>query len=202
MGHLSERNEVLGNVMGSLKKAPYPDYPDDIALASPRLEDEDPWKNFANNFTAAHGHFVDSIDSLMALLKKHEALVGCCDPDLKKLVTKEMSSNFDITYGFDRKDINKFAFGMTFASGVIAESGTLILNDKDTYSRLAALAPWIHVACVKRLLIHNSIAEALVNQGSDSNTIWVSGPSKTADVEGILIEGVHGPGVQICFLID
>jgi L-lactate dehydrogenase complex protein LldG len=28
----------------------------------------------------------------------------------------------------------------------------------------------------------------------------VSGPSQTADVEGILIRGVHGPGEQICLL--
>jgi L-lactate dehydrogenase complex protein LldG len=35
----------------------------------------------------------------------------------------------------------------------------------------------------------------------DPNIIWVTGPSKTADVEGILIQGVHGPGVQACLLV-
>jgi len=35
----------------------------------------------------------------------------------------------------------------------------------------------------------------------DPNVIWVTGPSKTADVEGILIEGVHGPGRQITLLM-
>jgi len=38
--------------------------------------------------------------------------------------------------------------------------------------------------------------------GTDPNVIWVTGPSKTADVEGILIEGVHGPGEQIAWLVD
>jgi L-lactate utilization protein LutC len=33
------------------------------------------------------------------------------------------------------------------------------------------------------------------------NIIWCTGPSKTADVEGILIEGVHGPGEQIALLV-
>ena len=36
---------------------------------------------------------------------------------------------------------------------------------------------------------------------ADPNIIWVTGPSKTADVEGILIEGVHGPGIQIALLV-
>ena len=43
-----------------------------------------------------------------------------------------------------------------------------------------------------------------LNQGLQvdaPNTIWCTGPSKTADVEGILIEGVHGPGEQVALLI-
>jgi hypothetical protein len=40
--------------------------------------------------------------------------------------------------------------------------------------------------------------EAILDLGSDPCALWVTGPSKTADVEGILIEGVHGPGIQVC----
>jgi L-lactate dehydrogenase complex protein LldG len=38
--------------------------------------------------------------------------------------------------------------------------------------------------------------------GSDPNVVWCTGPSKTSDVEGILIEGVHGPGAQIALFVD
>ena len=37
--------------------------------------------------------------------------------------------------------------------------------------------------------------------GDSSNIVWATGPSKTADVEGILIEGVHGPGEEIALLV-
>ena len=46
-----------------------------------------------------------------------------------------------------------------------------------------------------------TIPDAIAAFGDSPNIIWCTGPSKTADVEGILIEGVHGPGEQIALLI-
>jgi len=67
--------------------------------------------------------------------------------------------------------------------------------------RLAALAPWVHIACLRRGDIVRDTDEATALLGDDPNVVWVTGPSKTADVEGILIEGVHGPGIQVCLLL-
>jgi L-lactate dehydrogenase complex protein LldG len=64
---------------------------------------------------------------------------------------------------------------------------------------LAGLAVWVHIVCVPRSAIYRSIPDALAGMGFDPNIVWVTGPSKTADIEGILIEGVHGPGVQVCW---
>ena len=99
--------------------------------------------------------------------------------------------------------IDDVRFGITRAAGAIAETGTLILNDATTSSRLAALAPWIHVAVVPagaRSTVR--VADAVRALGSQMNEVWSTAPSKTADVEGILIEGVHGPGEQIALLLD
>ena len=50
--------------------------------------------------------------------------------------------------------------------------------------------------------IHRHVADAIAALGDDPNVIWCTGPSKTADVEGILIEGVHGPGEQIALIVE
>lgn len=102
---------------------------------------------------------------------------------------------------YRRERVDEIDAALTPAAAAIAESGTIILADASTPDRLAALAPWTHIALVRRETIHRSIAEALAAFPDDPNVIWVTGPSKTADVEGILIQGVHGPGVQACLLV-
>jgi L-lactate utilization protein LutC len=37
--------------------------------------------------------------------------------------------------------------------------------------------------------------------GDEPYVLWCTGPSKTADVEGILIQGVHGPGEQVALIV-
>ena len=52
-----------------------------------------------------------------------------------------------------------------------------------------------------RATLFSDLPQAVAALGDDPNIIWCTGPSKTADVEGILIEGVHGPGVQIALVV-
>ena len=61
---------------------------------------------------------------------------------------------------------------------------------------------WVHVAVLRREQIFPDVSAAIAGLGNDANIIFCTGPSKTADVEGILIEGVHGPGIQIALLME
>ncbi|WP_373372294.1 LUD domain-containing protein [Sorangium atrum] len=46
------------------------------------------------------------------------------------------------------------------------------------------------------------LGAAISALGGDPYVVWCTGPSKTADVEGILIQGVHGPGEPIALIVD
>ena len=115
---------------------------------------------------------------------------------------KLVQAGFEVETTFDRDRYDEYQFGITRAKGAIAESGSLIIDDDWTSDRLAALAPWIHVGLLKKSELIETIPEAITTFGHCPNIVWVTGPSKTADVEGILIEGVHGPGEQIALLVD
>jgi len=114
---------------------------------------------------------------------------------------RDFDRGFGIDTFFDRERYEHYQFGITRATAAIAESGSLVIDDDRTADRLAALAPWIHVAVLERSSIVRTIPEAIAAFDQSPNIIWVTGPSKTADVEGILIEGVHGPGEQIALLV-
>ena len=202
---LGQREKVLGRVRDALaplpERAAYPDYDPAMTLTYPQ-DGPSPWVRFKSMFTAVHGRTFESVADLGAWLVESQYLKGCCDPDLLDLLRDDLPHQLEIGTVFDRNRIDDFTFGISRARGAIAESGSLVLDDATTWSRLAALAPWVHIAVLHRADLWRDIPTAITHFGDDPNIIWVTGPSKTADVEGILIEGVHGPGEQVCLLID
>ncbi len=183
-------------------KAPLPEYDVAITHSQPKLEGSDLWDIFCRNFKAVHGRAMSSVEELAEFLKSTKQLHGYCDPALMDAVgTKLAAAGLTVETTYDRARYDDYQFGITRASGAIAESGTVILDDDRTSHRLAALSPWVHVAVLEKSEIHRTISDAISALGDSPNIIWCTGPSKTADVEGILIEGVHGPGEQIALLL-
>lgn len=197
-----DRESVLGQVRAALQKravrSPRPEFDPAALVVGRRLEGDDLWQAFARNFAGVRGYPMTSVEELGAFLRERGMRRGYCDPALREAVGERLGADLTIVYEYGRERVDEIDFGITRGSGVIAETGTIILRDRDTSNRLAAVAPWIHVAAVEPTAVHRSLGDALAALGDDPNTIFVTGPSKTADVEGILIEGVHGPGEQVC----
>ena len=183
-------------------KAPLPDYDSSLVHSQPKLEGTDLWEIFRRNFMAVNGKPMASVEELAEFLKSTGQLRGYCDPALFDAVGAGLAAaGLIVETVYDRSRYEAYQYGITRATGAIAESGSVILDDDRTSHRLAALSPWVHVAVLKRSEIHRTIPDAIAAFGDSPNIIWATGPSKTADVEGILIEGVHGPGEQIALLI-
>lgn len=196
-----DREAILSRVRGALaplrERAPLPNYDSDIAVMRKMIAGRDLAELFAERARRVNSMPMTSVAELVAYLRTNKALKGYCDPQIWPKLAAAFDADFTVEHAFDRTRIDDYAFGITRAAGAIAESGTIVLNDATTSQRLAALAPWIHIAVIDRSTIFSDVPQAVASLGSDRNVIWCTGPSKTADVEGILIEGVHGPGVQI-----
>jgi L-lactate dehydrogenase complex protein LldG len=200
------RTDIFANIQKATEPlsdpTPLPDYDPSVLHSLPKLEGSNLEDIFSRNFTAVNGKVMTSADELITFLKENKQLHGYCDPALMDSLGSPLAdAGLTVETEYDRSRYDDYTFGITLATGAIAESGTLILNDEQTADRLAALSPWVHVAVLPRSEILRTIPDAIDSFGKSPNIIWATGPSKTADVEGILIEGVHGPGEEIAFLV-
>lgn len=200
-----DREAILSRVRGALaplhERAALPDYSSEISVMRSLVAGRDLVELLAERMKRVNGLLVTDAAALVGHLRAGGWTHGYCDPVLLPKLAPHFGAEFKIETEFDRTRVDDYAFGITRAAGAIAETGTLILNDATTSRRLAALAPWIHVAVVERAQIFSDLPQAVAALGDDRNIVWCTGPSKTADVEGILIEGVHGPGQQIALVI-
>ncbi|MFE8070755.1 LUD domain-containing protein [Marinobacteraceae bacterium S3BR75-40.1] len=79
-----------------------------------------------------------------------------------------------------------------------AETGTLLLASSPSLPRSLSLIPPVHVALVNKGQIEPDVASCLTRVQHDftplpTNLLWISGPSKTADIQQTLAYGAHGP---------
>jgi L-lactate dehydrogenase complex protein LldG len=90
------------------------------------------------------------------------------------------------------------ACGITGADYGLAETGTLVMLASAQDARMISLLPPVHIAIVKREQILTGLDELLTilprPAEQTSSMVLITGPSRTADIEQILVRGVHGPG--------
>jgi L-lactate dehydrogenase complex protein LldG len=201
-----DREAIFSRVRAALtplpERAAMPDYDTEISVMRKLLAGRDLYAVFAERIKLVNGEALTDPAELAKRFRAAGWLHGYCDPALWARLQPYFGEGFQVETSFDRTRIDDYTFGITRAAGAIAETGTIVLKDASTSSRLAALAPWVHVAVFSRADICGDLPHAIDTFGDDPNIVWCTGPSKTADIEGILIEGVHGPGVQIALVLD
>lgn len=198
----SDKEMVLAAIKSALEgveKTPRPDIDFTELVARGRLTGASDWDAFRANFESVRGRYCDSIEDLVTFIQQHDLKRGYCDPAYKEMLGIPLSSHFEVEYTYSRDAVDDLGFAITRGSSVVAETGSILLKDRDTVNRLAAVAPWMHIAVVAESAIYRTVRDAILDYDDDPNIIWVTGPSKTGDIEGILIEGVHGPGEQVCY---
>jgi L-lactate dehydrogenase complex protein LldG len=105
-------------------------------------------------------------------------------------------------------ELFKYDVGITMAQAAIAETGTLILQAETERHRLVSLLPPVHIGIVYARDIVLTIGDALRQlQGNEPKEMsraitFITGPSRTADIELTLTVGVHGPKELHVIVID
>lgn len=95
--------------------------------------------------------------------------------------------------------------GVTDVWAAVAETGSLVIRPDAHHGRLLSLAPPIHVAFVQPKQVVADLIDLMEMIDAAlraANITLITGPSKTADIEGSLVIGVHGPGIVRVMVTD
>jgi len=112
----------------------------------------------------------------------------------------------DVTVAPSSSDLFGIDIGITTAQAAIAETGTLVLDSSRERNRLISLVPPVHIAILEASNIYSTLGETLaVLQSNDEVSpvvTFITGPSRTADIELTLAIGVHGPQELYVIIYD
>lgn len=95
--------------------------------------------------------------------------------------------------------------GITGVQAAVAETGSIVCGGEPGGCRSTCIIPPIHVAVVfARQVVPDllDLFDGTASRATRGNVSIITGPSKTADIEGILVTGVHGPAQVHIVIVD
>lgn len=115
-------------------------------------------------------------------------------------------SGAEVIKGNPREVAETADVGISSFEMAVAETGTLVQDATDINRRLVSMLPPVHLALVPTGCLVATLKEAINNLAARGQVpgyvAFVSGPSRTADIERVLTIGVHGPGRLAVIFID
>lgn len=120
------------------------------------------------------------------------------DSPLQQLLDK---AGIKIQTGGEIRELAKVPVGITGVQAALADTGTLVLQNTPGQPSFVSLLPEVHVALLCADDIHPNLQAYLESMddlkqqiSASNNLVFITGPSRTADIELTLTLGVHGPG--------
>jgi len=101
-----------------------------------------------------------------------------------------------------KEQIAQVDASITGCDFLIAETGTIAFIHRENRFKSGALLPRLHIVIANEGQIYETLGEVLVHTGGKFDSILlITGPSRTADIEKVIVQGVHGPQKVYLILI-
>lgn len=162
-----------------------------------------PVEGFREALAAVKGDFLLVRDESQAVSAIREIIergnlrrIALSDSPLIRRLVEGISSQVELLSRATPAELFDCDAGVTSAQWAIADTGTLVLESEAERNRLASLVPPVHIAVIEAKQIRRTMAEALAGisgSGLSRAVTFITGPSRTSDIELTLAIGVHGP---------
>lgn len=91
------------------------------------------------------------------------------------------------------RDVAECDLGITGADFALPETGTLGLRSAIDQPRTVSLLPRVHLALIRPTCLRADLHQVFEEAKQAGYFVFVTGPSRTADIELTVTVGVHGP---------
>ncbi len=93
----------------------------------------------------------------------------------------------------DKHEMALCDLGITEADYLLPETGTVVLKSSAEKPRAVSLLPRIHLAIVRPEMLRADMHQVFAEAKNSNYLVFITGPSRTADIELTVTLGVHGP---------
>ena len=122
-----------------------------------------------------------------------------------ELIDQIFQINPDIRNYFDMEtdlsisspDFSRYEAGVSGAEYLIARTGSIFINSRMAGGRRLTVLPPVHIVLARQSQLVSSLADVLKKISNTDNdwsyATFITGPSRTSDIEKKLVLGAHGP---------
>ncbi|MCJ7434142.1 MAG: LUD domain-containing protein, partial [Anaerolineales bacterium] len=159
-----------------------------------------PIQQFTQELTALSGYVVSTNNPTQAvidLLKSRGLNKIHLEPN-----TLDESILHEANIEFTDSPDPSILVGVTKAICGLADTGSVLIVDGEGSPLHASLLPEIHIAVLAKSDILPSLSDAMQLVKDTRAAVFITGPSRTADIEMTLTIGVHGPKEIHVFVVE
>jgi len=181
---MSARENILSRVRDAVRaEAPRPPSPSEAPVWPPMGDAE---TRFREEFVALRGEIVESLPEFLAGFGK----IATDDSDLVAAACGRVGMTVPV---------REAELGVTSCVCLVAQTGSVVVACRRSEERALSVLPPVHLVVARRSQIVLDLEAALgvvrrqYGGGLPSLVSVISGPSRTADIEKVLVLGAHGP---------
>jgi L-lactate dehydrogenase complex protein LldG len=210
---MSSRTKILNRIRGALEKdAPHPHYHANNNIFPPISSDK-LIERFEQEFAEVKGVFIraKTWTDAQTWIKDF-----CTTNNFKKILTTHADdcirasssvSALPIS-GETKEELGAIDLGITSCDYLIARTGSIVLTTETGAGRILSVLPPTHLVIARRQQFVSDVSDAVELLKKRYQNHWpsmmtfITGPSRTADIEKILVLGAHGPKSLSVLLLD
>ncbi|HSL46988.1 MAG TPA: LUD domain-containing protein [Anaerolineales bacterium] len=137
-------------------------------------------------------------DALKALVQEQNIRKATVweTPHLQRLGIAEILNTLGVNLvspNASKQEMALCDLGITEADYLLPETGTLVLHSSAQKPRAVSLLPRIHLAIVRPEMLRADMHQVFAEARDHHYLVFITGPSRTADIELTVTLGVHGP---------